>query len=85
MATIPVERFCRTEEVAATTLLFAENGYITGKIYASNHPFQQLILIRSRWRTLSSIAPLLIYKQILPYTKKSPKIAAKTLPRIDIS
>jgi len=35
MAMIPVGRFCRTEEVAATTLLFLENGYITGKIFLS--------------------------------------------------
>jgi hypothetical protein len=42
MAMIPVGRFCRTEEVAATTLLFAENGYITGKIYASNHLFSNI-------------------------------------------
>jgi hypothetical protein len=33
MALIPVGRFCRTEEVAATTLLFAENGYINGKVF----------------------------------------------------
>jgi len=38
-AQIPVGRFCRTEEVAATTLLMVENGYITGKIYLRNFSF----------------------------------------------
>jgi len=38
MGAIPVGRFCRTEEVAATTLLFLENGYITGKVYLCTLP-----------------------------------------------
>lgn len=54
MASIPVGRFCRTEEVAATTLLFAENGYITGKVFPSKLT-ELPTLIFSRWRTISSL------------------------------